>query len=127
MAAKKETLPKYEGMINVTKITADDGSVSYLSPSVPLEAEANRVGAVDYAIYEKDGKHVFFLYSETGESKYYLGQKLQNKGYDVLDTLMDKIVCFFSWNPNKSQWVPCVGLSDQPSLRSQAHKLNFSR
>ena len=125
--ATRELLPEFKGMRNVTKVTSDNGQVSYLTESVSLEAEANRVGAYDYAVYEKENKHVFFLFSETGENKYYLGQKLQNKGYDFLDSVLTKMVSFFSWNPSTEKWIPCVGLSDQESLRSKAHKLNFSR
>ena len=123
--ATRENLAEFNGMRNVTKVTSDNGQVSYLTESVSLQAEANRVGATDYAIFENDKKHVFFLFSETGETKYYLGQKLQGKGYDFIDSVLSKMVSFFSWNPTTSQWVPCVGLSDQPSLRSQAHELKF--
>lgn len=125
--ATRELLPEFKGMRNVTKVTSDNGQVSYLTESVSLEAEANRVGAYDYAVFENENKHVFFLFSETGENKYYLGQKLQNKGYDFLDSVLTKMVSFFSWNPSTEKWIPCVGLSDQESLRSKAHKLNFSR
>ena len=123
--ATREPLAEFNGMRNVTKVTSDNGQVSYLTESISLQAEANRVGATDYAIFERDNKHVFFLFSETGETKYYLGQKLQGKGYDFIDSVLSKMVSFFSWNPNTQTWVPCVGLSDQPSLRSQAHGLKF--
>ena len=125
--ATREILPEFKGMKNVTKVTSDSGQVSYLTESISLEAEANRVGAYDYAVFENATKHVFFLFSDAGESKYYLGQKLQGKGYEFLDSVLTKMVSFFSWNPTTQKWIPCVGLSDQPSLRSQAHKLNFSR
>lgn len=125
--ATRVPLAEFKGMHNVTKVTSDSGQVSYLTESISLEAEANRVGAYDYAVFEKGNKHVFFLFSETGETKYYLGQKLQGKGYDFIDSVLSKMVSFLSWNPTTEKWIPCVGLSDQPSLRSQAHKLNFSR
>ena len=73
--ATREPLAEFKGMHNVTKVTSDNGQVSYLTESISLEAEANRVGAYDYAVFENATKHVFFLFSEAGESKYYLGQK----------------------------------------------------
>lgn len=122
----RETISNFQGRENVTKVTNDNGAVSYLTQSETLAQAADATGAEDFAIYEnnENNKHVFFLFKGRVEKgKFYLGQKLQNKGMDYLSTVLNKLVVFESWNPNTNSWVPCIGLSEQKPLETR--KLNF--
>lgn len=120
----RETISNFQGRENVTKVTNDNGAVSYLTQSETLAQVSYNKGADDYAIYEGEKKHVFFLFEgKVEKARFYLGQKLQNKGMDFIDTVLNKLVCFESWNPNTNSWVPCIGLSEQKPLETR--KLNF--
>lgn len=120
----RETETKFEGRENVTKVTNDNGAVSYLTQSQTLAQVAYEKQASDFAIYEGEKKHVFFLFEgKVEKARFYLGQKLQNKGMDYLSTVLNKLVVFESWNPNTNSWVPCIGLSEQKPLETR--KLAF--
>jgi hypothetical protein len=126
----REILSSYQGENNVTKVTGDNGSISYLTQSISFAEEANATGASKLNTVENEKKHVLFMFNsadaETG--RYYLGKKLQGM---TPDELVEKrhMLCFFkSWNPNVTNaegkviggWVPCVGLSSQESLAAKA-------
>lgn len=120
----RETISNFQGRENVTKVTNDNGAVSYLTQSQTLAQVAYEKKADDYAIYEGEKKHVFFLFEgKVEKARLYLGSKLQNKGMDFIDTVLSKLVVFESWNPNTNSWVPCIGLSEQKPLETR--KLNF--
>lgn len=124
MEAKRETLATFgEGAAmrsNVTKIVNGD-KVNYLTQSNSFESETNSLGAVALAGYHSDTKHVLFLFDEKGNEvkRYYIGKNLQALNDDELIEKRHSLVFFESWNPAKSQWVPCVGLG-QPSIASRA-------
>lgn len=111
-------IPAFEGKNNVTKIVADNGSISYLTQSTSFAAEAARLGACILNKFENATKHVFFLFNdqEVEVGRYYLGQKLQGKSADELVQLRHSLVFFNSWNAEEKTWVPCVGLSTQENL-----------
>ena len=125
----RENLNSFENRNNVTKITSDNGSISYLTQSVSWGDETYAKGADIYNTVETEKKHVLFLFNkEKAEvGRYYLGQKLQGKTLDELDALKP-VLCFFeSWNPNgvttmpdgttkAGAWIPCIGMSQQQSL-----------
>ena len=111
----RETLTDFNGRQNVTKITSDNGQVSYLTQSQSLAQTAYEHGADDYAVYESDTKHVFFLFQgQVEKAKFYLGQKLQGLTSAALEAKMaaGKLVTFESYNANNGSWVPCVGLAE---------------
>jgi hypothetical protein len=112
---KRETISQFQGRENVTKITSDNGQVSYLTQSSSLANTANAVGADDYAVFESEKKHVFFLFQgQVEKAKFYLGQKLQGLSSAALEAKMaeGKLVTFESFNANTNQWVPCIGLAE---------------
>lgn len=118
----RETLASFENRNNVTKITSDNGSVSYLTQSVSFPEEANAKGACKLNTVETEKKHVLFFFNaaDVEVGRYYLGQKLQGQ---TPAQLAEKkhVLCFFeSYNPNTKQWVPCVGLSSQEDLSKSA-------
>jgi hypothetical protein len=118
----RENLSNYQGENNVTKITSDNGSVSYLTASTAFADEKNRIGAAKLNTVENEKKHVLFLFnSEDAEvGRYYLGKKLQGKSPAELAE-MKHMLCFFkSYNPNTNEWVPCVGLGNGDSLATKA-------
>ena len=118
----RENLSNYQGVNNVTKITSDNGSVSYLTASTAFADEKNRIGAAKLNTVENEKKHVLFLFnSEDAEvGRYYLGKKLQGKSPAELAE-MKHMLCFFkSYNPNTNEWVPCVGLGNGDSLATKA-------
>jgi hypothetical protein len=118
----RENLNNYQGENNVTKITSDNGSVSYLTASTAFADEKNRIGAAKLNTVETEKKHVLFLFnSEDAEvGRYYLGKKLQGKSPAELAE-MKHMLCFFkSYNPNTNEWVPCVGLGNGDSLATKA-------
>ena len=118
----RENLSNYQGENNVTKITSDNGSVSYLTASTAFADEKNRIGAAKLNTVENEKKHVLFLFnSEDAEvGRYYLGKKLQGKTPAQLAE-MKHMLCFFkSYNPNTNEWVPCVGLGNGESLATKA-------
>ena len=120
----RETISNFQGRENVTKLTSDNGQVSYLTPSQSLAQAAYEADADDYAVYNGEKKHVFFLFKgKVEKARYYLGQKLQGKSLDYLDTVLSKLVTFESWNPTTNSWVPCIGISEQKPLETR--RLNF--
>ena len=118
MLMTRENLASFENRNNVTKITSDNGSISYLTQSVSFGDETYAKGAVGLATVENEKKHVLFLFndSEAEVGRYYLGKKLQGM---TPDQLVEKkhVLCFFeSFNSETKSWVPCVGLSNQEDL-----------
>ena len=111
----RETLTDFNGRQNVTKITSDNGQVSYLTQSQSLAQTAYEKGADDYAVFENEKKHVFFLFAgQVEKAKFYLGQKLQGLTSAALEAKMaaGHLVTFESYNSNTGSWVPCVGLAE---------------
>ena len=122
MLMTRETLNSFENKNNVTKITSDNGSVSYLTQSVSFGDEAYQTGACKLNTVENEKKHVLFLFNSADAEvgRYYLGKKLQGKSPAELAE-MKHMLCFFkSYNPNTNEWVPCVGLGNGDSLASKA-------
>ena len=118
----RENLNNYQGENNVTKITSDNGSVSYLTQSVSFGDETNAKGACKLNTVENEKKHVLFLFNSADAEvgRYYLGKKLQGKSPAEL-VEMKHALCFFkSFNPETQAWVPCVGLSTQEDLSKSA-------
>ena len=118
----RETINSFENRNNVTKITADNGSVSYLTQSVSFGDETYAKGATKLNTVENEKKHVLFLFNgaDAEVGRYYLGQKLQGKSPAEL-VEMKHLLCFFeSFNPETQAWVPCVGLSKQEDLTKSA-------
>lgn len=118
----REILSSYQGENNVTKVTGDNGSISYLTQSISFAEEANAIGASKLNTVENENKHVLFMFnaSDAEVGRFYLGKKLQGKTPQEL-VEMRHMLCFFkSWNPNTNNWVPCVGLSSQESLAAKA-------
>ena len=114
----RETLSSFENRNNVTKITSDNGSISYLTQSVTFGDEVYKKGACGLNTVENEKKHVLFLFNdeEAEVGRYYLGKKLQGKTPAEL-VEMKHCLCFFdSFNPETKTWVPCVGLSTQEDL-----------
>ena len=122
MLMTRENLASFENRNNVTKITSDNGSISYLTQSVSFGDETFARGACKLNTVENEKKHVLFLFnSDDAEvGRYYLGKKLQGL---TPSELVDKkhALCFFeSFNPETKAWVPCVGLSNQEDLAKSA-------
>ena len=118
----RENINSYQGENNVTKITSDNGSVSYLTQSVSFGDEAYQTGACKLNTVENEKKHVLFLFNSADAEvgRYYLGKKLQGKTPKEL-VEMKHMLCFFrSFNPETQAWVPCVGLSTQEDLTKSA-------
>ena len=118
----RETLSSYQGENNVTKITSDNGSISYLTQSVSFGDETYATGACKLNTVENEKKHVLFLFNndDAEVGRYYLGKKLQGKTPAELAE-MKHLLCFFkSYNPNTNEWVPCVGLGNGESLATKA-------
>ena len=114
----REILSNYQGETNVTKITSDNGNISYLTQSISFGDEAYAKGACGLNTVENENKHVLFLFNDSDAEvgRYYLGKKLQGKAPQEL-VEMKHALCFFkSWNPDAETWVPCVGLSSQEDL-----------
>jgi hypothetical protein len=120
----REILENQFGRDNVTKITADNGAVSYLTASTDFASYAKSRGAVALNTYENESKHVLFLFDDNAVEvgRYYMGKKLQGKSVDELIEKKSNLCIFESYNPNTKQWVPCVGLSSQPSLAATAKR-----
>ena len=118
----RENLNSYQGENNVTKITSDNGSVSYLTQSISFGDEAYQTGACKLNTVENEKKHVLFLFNSADAEvgRYYLGKKLQGKSPKEL-VEMKHALCFFrSFNPETQSWVPCVGLSNSENLAEKA-------
>ena len=122
MLMTRETLNSFENRNNVTKITSDNGSVSYLTQSVSFGDETFAKGACKLNTVENEKKHVLFLFNaaDAEVGRYYLGKKLQ--GQTPAELVEKKhALCFFeSFNPETKAWVPCVGLSNQEDLAKTA-------
>ena len=122
----REAINNYQGENNVTKITGDNGSISYLTASTSFHDEAFRVGACKLNTVETATKHVLFLFNEANAEvgRYYLGKKLQGMKPDELAAKVSTLCIFKSWNPTANggngSWVPCVGLSTQEDLSAKA-------
>ena len=114
----RENLNSYQGMNNVTKITSDNGSVSYLTQSISFGDEAYQTGACKLNTVENEKKHVLFLFNSADAEvgRYYLGKKLQGKSPAELVEMKHSLCFFKSFNPETESWVPCVGLSSQEDL-----------
>ena len=114
----RENLNSYQGENNVTKITSDNGSVSYLTQSISFNDEAYAKGACGLNTVENEKKHVLFLFNSADAEvgRYYLGKKLQGKTPAELVEMKHSLCIFKSYNPETSSWVPCVGLSSQEDL-----------
>ena len=118
----RENLSAYNGKSNVTKITSDNGAVSYLTQSSTFADETNKLGACKLNTVENEKKHVLFLFnsSDAEVGRYYIGKKLQGKTPAEL-VEMKHCLCFFqSFNPNTQEWVPCVGEGKGDNLASSA-------
>jgi hypothetical protein len=122
MLMVRETLSSFENRNNVTKITSDNGAVSYLTQSVSFGDETNAKGACKLNTVENEKKHVLFLFNSADAEvgRYYLGKKLQ--GQTPAELVEKKhVLCFFeSFNPETKAWVPCVGLSSTEDLTKSA-------
>ncbi len=118
----RELLNEFNGENNVTKITADNGSVSYLTPSVTFNDAAYATGACKLNTVENERKHVLFLFNadDAEVGRFYLGKKLQGKTPGQLVELKHQLCIFKSYNPTTQSWVPCVGLSTQEDLSKTA-------
>jgi hypothetical protein len=121
----REQLPEFQGRNNVTKIVADNGSISYLTQSVDFTTEAFTQGATRINTVETEKKHVLFLFnSQLAEvGRYYLGKKLQGLSLDDIIAKKAEMCVFESFNPATQSWVPCVGLNSQPNLASTSKAL----
>lgn len=118
----RENLNSYQGENNVTKITSDNGAVSYLTQSISFGDEVYQTGACKLNTVETEKKHVLFLFNSADAEvgRYYLGKKLQ--GMAPAELVEKKhCLCFFkSFNPDTQSWVPCVGLSNSENLAEKA-------
>ena len=121
----RETINSYQGENNVTKITSDNGSVSYLTQSISFGDETYARGASKLNTVENEKKHVLFLFNSADAEvgRYYLGKKLQGKSPAELVEQKHALCFFKSFNPETQSWVPCVGLSNQEDLTKSAVSL----
>ena len=127
---KREILFQFQGKENVTKITSDNGTVSYLSQSRGFGDEAYATGASKLNIVENEKKHVLFLFNSEDKEvgRYYIGKKLQGKTPSELVALKDHLSFFETWNPESKSWVPCVGLSSNaPDPKTSLRKITISK
>ena len=122
MLMTRETLNSFENKNNVTKITSDNGSISYLTQSVSFGDETNAKGACKLNTVENEKKHVLFLFNagDAEVGRYYLGKKLQGQSPAELVEKKHNLCFFESFNPETKSWVPCVGLSNQEDLAKTA-------
>ena len=122
MLMTRETLNSFENKNNVTKITSDEGSVSYLTQSVSFGDETNARGACKLNTVENEKKHVLFLFNagDAEVGRYYLGKKLQGMSPAELVEKKHNLCFFESFNPETKAWVPCVGMSNQEDLAKTA-------
>ena len=118
----RETINSYQGENNVTKITSDNGSVSYLTQSISFGDETYAKGASKLNTVENEKKHVLFLFNSADAEvgRYYLGKKLQGKSPAELVEQKHALCFFKSFNPETQSWVPCVGLSQAEDLTKSA-------
>lgn len=118
----REILNEFNGENNVTKIKADNGSVSYLTPSVSFNDAAYAKGACKLNTVENEKKHVLFLFNadDAEVGRFYLGKKLQGKTPSQIVELKHQLYIFKSFNATTENWVPCIGLFTQESLSKTA-------
>jgi len=118
----REIINNFQGQDNVTKITSDNGSISYLTPSRSFADEAFNTGACKLNTVENGVKHVLFLFNgaDAEVGRYYLGKKLQGKTPQELVEMKHSLCVFKSFNSEAGTWVPCVGLSTQEDLSKSA-------
>lgn len=118
----RENLSTFQGVANVTKVTSDNGAVSYLTQSSTFADETNRLAACKLNTVENDKKHVLFLFNNADAEvgRYYLGKKLQGKTPAQLVEMKHSLCFFKSFNPNTQEWVPCVGEGKGDNLASSA-------
>ena len=122
MLMTRETLNSYENRNNVTKITSDNGSISYLTQSVSFGDETFAKGASKLNTVENEKKHVLFLFNDADAEvgRYYLGKKLQGMSPASLVEKKHSLCFFESFNPETKSWVPCVGLNQSEDLTKSA-------
>lgn len=122
MLMTRENLSSFNGENNVTKISGDNGSVSYLTQSVSFGDETYATGACKLNTVENEKKHVLFLFNSADAEvgRYYLGKKLQGKTPQELVEMKHSLCFFKSYNPETEAWVPCVGLSNSENLAEKA-------
>ena len=118
----REILNSYENRNNVTKITSDEGRVSYLTQSTNFINEANATGACKLNTVENEKKHALFLFNaaDAEVGRYYLCQSLQGKTPVEIADLKHNLVIFESFNTEDNSWVPCITLSSQTNLSQSA-------
>ena len=120
----RELIPTFQGENNVTKITSDNGAISYLTASKTFQDEAYERGAVTLNTVENERKHVLFLFNSEGAevSRYYLAKKLQGMKPSDIAAKKHNLCIFKSWNatPGAEGWVPCVGYTEQENLAASA-------
>ena len=122
MLMTRETLNSVENRNNVTKITSDNGSISYLTQSVSFGDETYAKGACKLNTVENEKKHVLFLFNagDAEVGRYYLGKKLQGQSPAELVEKKHSLCFFESFNPETKSWVPCVGLNQSEDLTKSA-------
>ena len=122
----REQLSSFQGENNVTKIVADNGSVSYLTPSISFADKTFALGATKLNTYEVGSKHVAFLFNSADAEvgRYYMGSKLHGLNPVEICEKKSNLVFFKSWNPAANNgagaWVPCLGVSSQENLAATA-------
>ena len=126
---KREILKQFQGKENVTHVISDNGTESYLSQSRSFGDEVSAKGATIVDTYETEDRHVLILFNDNEKvvGKYYMGKKLQGKTPSELLELRDNLVFFESFNSKTKQWIPCVGILNNNSLKDIASKaISFS-
>lgn len=120
---KREILKQFQGKDDVTHIISDNGIDSYLSQPRSFGDEAYAIAATKLNTVENDKKHVLFLFdSDDNEvGRYYIGKNLQGKTPSELIEIKHRLIFFESWNPTLKQWIPCVGINNNP-LKEVASK-----
>ena len=122
----RETIKEFNNRSNVTKITSDNGNVSYLTQSVGFADETFKAGATALNTVETERKHVLFLFNSADAEvgRYYMCKEIQGMTPQQLVEKKHCLVFFNSWNPNANEgagsWVPCVSLSSQEALSKSA-------
>ena len=118
----RENINDFKGRNNVSKLTSDDGRVSYLTQSTNFINEANATGACKLNTVENEKKHALFLFNaaDAEVGRYYLCQSLQGKTPAEIAELKHNLVIFESFNTEDNSWVPCITLSSQTNLSQSA-------
>ncbi len=118
----RENLSTFENRVNVTKVTSDNGQVSYLTPTTAFTQKAYDLGASKVNTFENEKKHVLFFFnnSDAEVGRAYLGKRLHGKKPEELVAMKHSLLFFESWNPEKKAWIPCVGLGASEDLAAKA-------